>query len=134
MDHVSLALQLTGCSRPAASKGTFKQSPSFFLATNSCQSLFAPPPPNDPVSGNILWAPRSRNRASDIRFNSRTESFGPPVRFKLSGGTSYGGSFSGPAASAFRLEESHAQINAACASSQGLGRLTVDGGYFKLGS
>jgi hypothetical protein len=130
---VSLKLKLQSCSRAAARRGTFTGSPSFFLANDSCRSLFAPPPPADPVHGSILWAPRSTNRSTDVSFTRRSESFGPPVRFKLSGGTAFGGSFDGSAESRFSLEETHAQINAACSSSHGLAQLSVKSGHFKVG-
>jgi hypothetical protein len=131
--YVSLTLQLRNCSTAAAPSGTFTGSPSFFLANDSCRSLFSAPPPADPVSGAILWMPRSANRATDISFTGRSESSGPPVRFTLSGGTAYGRSFDGTAKSGFSLAETGAQFNAACGSSHGLAQLTVKNGSFNVG-
>lgn len=130
---VSLRLRLRHCSRTAARRGSFTGSPSFFLANDSCHSLFAPPPAADPVHGSILWAPRSANRSTEVAFRGRSESFGPPVRFKLFKGTAFGGSFDGSARSRFALKETRQQIESACHSSHGLAQLTVKSGHFKVG-
>lgn len=131
--YVTLILRLRKCTRAAAPSGAFTTGTPYRLAGDSCRSLFAAPPKGTAVGGNILWNPRTANRSTDVQFNRRSATVGPPVHFRLFRGTASGGSFDGSAKSGFSLTQTYPQIKSACRSRHGLTQVTVKSGSFKVG-